>query len=106
MIEFKVSGVNELRYDCAHLLPMHWKELKMPETGLELAPNWDVYYEKEKAGDVSIVIAYNEEIAIGYSVFFLYAHPHSSVGKHASRLPKFRRRLSTHGRCRGRTKKT
>jgi len=60
------------------LLEKHWKELANHPDKILLKPDTDRYQKLQDVGMLSNIIAYEDEMMVGYAIIFLVPHMHYS----------------------------
>lgn len=58
------------------LLEMHWQEIATYRDHIPLDPDYARYQAAEAAGNLLILTARHRGVLVGYSIFFMLAHPH------------------------------
>lgn len=76
MISYQKETYDEAIEDMKPLLELHYKEVCLYPDKLELNPSYGAYEEMDTNGSLRIITARDHDELIGYSVFFLYNHPH------------------------------
>ncbi len=71
MITFHIESFTESLPEFRPLLPLHWKELALNQDHVPLDPQWEVYYERERRGELFFVAAREEGRIVGYYIAFI-----------------------------------
>jgi N-acetylglutamate synthase-like GNAT family acetyltransferase len=71
MITFAVESLEENIPYLQHLLPEHYKELALNQDKVPLVPRYDIYINRERAGEIIFVTARESGIIVGYFIGFI-----------------------------------
>lgn len=71
MITFHVESFTASLPEFRPLLPVHWKELALNQEHVPLEPQWEVYFERERRGELLFVAAREEGKIVGYYIAFI-----------------------------------
>lgn len=74
--QIKELPVQFFEENCADLFREHYDEIALNKNVMKLLPNWEKYYELEKAGMILCIGAFLGEECIGYSINFFTNHMH------------------------------
>jgi len=77
MIRFEViKDVFTVKDEIQGLLELHYQELTLDKNVIKLDPDWHRYQTLLKENKLCIVVARDDDLLVGYSVFFLDWHIH------------------------------
>ena len=71
MITFHVESFTQSLPEFKHLLPLHWEELALNQDKVPLDPQWDVYMERERRGELLFMAAREAGEIVGYFIGFI-----------------------------------
>lgn len=75
-IQMREISIRQMQDLSADLISAHWRELCKDRDRRKLAPDWDRYYDLERAGLIHSIGAWDGEDLVGYSVNILSTHLH------------------------------
>lgn len=70
------TGLDNFIQEIQPLLELHYQELTLDKDVMILKPNWDKYRQLLLSNKMAVMGAYEQDILVGYSVFFLEDHIH------------------------------
>ena len=79
MITYQAESFEERLAEFKYLLPEHYKELALNQDKVPLSPQWSVYFEQERQGQLLFVTAREEGDIIGYFIGFVKPGLHYST---------------------------
>ncbi len=62
-----IDTVDELR----ELVDAHWEKLALNKDQVPLAPRWDVYFDRERAGELMFIPLRDQGVMVGYWIAFI-----------------------------------
>jgi GNAT superfamily N-acetyltransferase len=71
MITILAESFEERLPELKPILPLHYEELALDQDKVPLAPNYDVYIERERHGQVMFMVARDKGELIGYFIGFV-----------------------------------
>ena len=71
MITFHVESFRQSLPEFEPLLPLHWAELALNQDKVPLKPQWNLYFQREDAGELLFVAAREEGKIVGYFIGFV-----------------------------------
>ena len=71
MVTFEVESFRERLPEFEYLLPQHYEELALNKDKVPLAPQWEIYFQFEDAGQLLFVTAREAGEIIGYFIGFV-----------------------------------
>jgi len=71
MITCHVERFSDVLSEMHSLFPLHWEELALNKDSVPLDPQYDVYLEREKAGQVLCVVMRELGTIVGYFIGFI-----------------------------------
>ena len=77
MIVFEHGSIHIVQ-DNFHLIEEHWEEIVLNKEQRPLSVHWDWFYKAEKDGDTRTFVVRDNEEVVGYAVFIVHPHLHSS----------------------------
>jgi GNAT superfamily N-acetyltransferase len=106
MITFHLESFEERLIELQALLPLHYSELALNQDKVPLDPQYNVYIERERRGELIFVVAREEGVMIGYFIGFIapgmhyktcltctmdifYVHPEKRMGTTGLKLFRF-----------------
>jgi len=106
MITFHLESFEERLAELQALLPLHYAELALNQDKVPLEPQYNVYIERERRGELIFVVAREEGAMIGYFIGFIapglhyktcltctmdifYVHPDKRTGTAGLKLFRF-----------------
>ena len=75
MIKYNVEKMFDIVEELKTVIPEHYDELSVTK-GYELDPDWDRYFHLEQAKSLSVITCRQNDILIGYIIFFITPHLH------------------------------
>ena len=75
MIKYNVEKMFDIVEELKTIIPEHYDELSVTK-GYELDPDWDRYFHLEQAKSLSVITCRQNDILIGYIIFFITPHLH------------------------------
>lgn len=79
MITFAVESFTENLTELKTILPLHYKELALDQGNVPLSPQYDVYENRENAGELTYITARKNGELIGYFIGFIAPGLHYST---------------------------
>lgn len=79
MITCAVESFTERIDELKRIIPMHYEELALDKDKVPLSPQWDIYVEREKLGEVLFVVMREKGEMIGYFIGFIAPGLHYST---------------------------
>ena len=76
MINITLATVDEMLAQANVLFEEHYEEIARNKQVMKLKPDEKAYYKLEKANQLFILSAWQNDVLIGYSVNFVLNHPH------------------------------
>lgn len=76
MITFQQETFDDVYEPLQALFPLHWEELALDKDIIPLDPDYDVYRQAEKAGQLLVITCRKEGEIIGYFVGFVRTDLH------------------------------
>ena len=74
--EIRLATVDEMLAQANVLFEEHYEEIARNKQVMKLKPDKKAYYKLEKANQLFILSAWQNDVLIGYSVNFVLNHPH------------------------------
>jgi len=74
--EIKLATVDEMLAKASVLFEEHYEEIALNKQVMKLKPDEKAYHNLEKANQLFILSAWQDDVLIGYSVNFVLNHPH------------------------------
>ena len=74
--EIRLATVDEMLAQANVLFKEHYEEIARNKQIMKLKPDEKAYYKLEKANQLFILSAWQNDVLIGYSVNFVLNHPH------------------------------
>ena len=74
--EIRLATVDEMLAQANVLFKEHYEEIARNKQVMKLKPDEKAYYKLEKANQLFILSAWQNDVLIGYSVNFVLNHPH------------------------------
>lgn len=74
--EIRLATVDEMLAQANVLFEEHYEEIARNKQVMKLKPDEKAYYKLEKANQLFILSAWQNDVLIGYSVNFVLNHPH------------------------------
>jgi len=71
LITFHNESFRESLPEFEYLLPQHYEELALNKDKVPLKPRWDVYFNREDAGELIFIAARCQGLIIGYFIGFI-----------------------------------
>jgi GNAT superfamily N-acetyltransferase len=71
MITFQQETYDDVYEECLRIFPTHWKELALDQDKVPLDPQFEVYREREKRGELFVLSVRKDGALIGYFVGFI-----------------------------------
>lgn len=71
MITAQVESLTDTLEELKPLLPLHWEELALNKDDVPLDPQYDVYLQRDAAGEITFVTVRDDGALIGYLVGFV-----------------------------------
>ena len=71
MIVFCVEPLSEVLDELKPLFPGHWKELALDQDKVPLDPQYDIYLERDRRGEVLFIAGREKGTIVGYFVGFI-----------------------------------
>jgi len=79
VITFAVESFTENLTELKTILPLHYKELALDQGNVPLSPQYDVYENRENAGELTYITARKNGELIGYFIGFIAPGLHYST---------------------------
>lgn len=71
MLTAQVESFTELQPQLAKLFPLHWEELALNQDKVPLDPQYEVYFERERRGEVLLITLRERGEIAGYFIGFV-----------------------------------
>lgn len=75
-LTFDIEDVEIVKDDITGLIELHYEELTAHRDVIELAPDFERYQQLEDMGKLAIFTVRDDDLLVGYSIFFVDAHIH------------------------------
>lgn len=76
MITWGVEPFPPFLEEAKALFPAHWQELALNKDQVPLDPQYDIYLERDRRGEVVVIVGRSSGILVGYFVGFIAAGLH------------------------------
>jgi GNAT superfamily N-acetyltransferase len=71
MITFQEETYDEVFKEMTEIFPTHWKELALDQEQVPLDPQYEVYRDREKAGQLLVLTIRKDSVMVGYFIGFV-----------------------------------
>lgn len=75
-VDFRLTAIADIEEHGSALLEQHYAELTLNKQRDKLSPDWDRYYELERAEALLVIGAYSDDQLVGYSITIVQPHLH------------------------------